>query len=231
MARPHLSSACVYQKAPRLQPARCPRADVLCGAQEKAKSVAELREELFKREAESKEKAKGLGAPGSVAESVASASDAPPRVITDKQDADDIVAADMDSSDEWAAPPPPSLASCASAPARMTCVGPPRRDSDDDEDETAELMKELERIKREREEDAAKKVAQERALEEEERQDAMLRGNPLMAGGAGFGVKRRWDDDVVFRNQARDEAKPKKQFINDTIRNDFHRKFLHKYVQ
>ncbi|KAJ1475545.1 Pre-mRNA-splicing factor Cwf15/Cwc15 [Baffinella frigidus] len=90
-------------------------------------------------------------------------------------------------------------------------------------------MKELERIKREREEDAAKKMAKDKARDEEERQDAMLRGNPLMGGA--FGVKRRWDDDVVFRNQAREDAPVKKQFINDTIRNDFHRKFLHKYVQ
>lgn len=41
----------------------------------------------------------------------------------------------------------------------------------------------------------------------------------------------RWDDDVVFKNQARGEAKTPKRFINDTIRNDFHRKFLQKYMK
>jgi protein CWC15 len=41
----------------------------------------------------------------------------------------------------------------------------------------------------------------------------------------------RWDDDVVFKNQARGEPKPAKRFINDTIRNDFHRKFLNKYMK
>lgn len=41
----------------------------------------------------------------------------------------------------------------------------------------------------------------------------------------------RWDDDVVFKNQARGELKPAKRFINDTIRNDFHRKFLNKYMK
>lgn len=41
----------------------------------------------------------------------------------------------------------------------------------------------------------------------------------------------RWDDDVVFKNQARGESKTPKRFINDTIRNDFHRKFLHKYMK
>ena len=31
--------------------------------------------------------------------------------------------------------------------------------------------------------------------------------------------------------QARGEGSGKKRFINDTIRNDFHRKFLNKYVK
>jgi protein CWC15 len=44
-------------------------------------------------------------------------------------------------------------------------------------------------------------------------------------------VKRRWNDDVVFRNQAKDEVNVKKRFINDTIRNDFHKSFLKKYVK
>jgi len=45
-----------------------------------------------------------------------------------------------------------------------------------------------------------------------------------------FTVKRRWDDDVIFKNQAR-EPDNKKRFINDTIRNDFHKKFLEKYIK
>jgi protein CWC15 len=44
-------------------------------------------------------------------------------------------------------------------------------------------------------------------------------------------MKRRWNDDVVFKNQARNEPEVKKRFINDTIRNDFHRRFLNKYIQ
>ena len=103
-------------------------------------------------------------------------------------------------------------------------------DSSDDEDETAALMQELERIKKEREEAAAKKEAESKARSDAERKDAMLRGNPLLGDG-GFGVKRRWDDDVVFRNQARTEPAQKKAFINDTIRNDFHKKFINKYVK
>ena len=94
------------------------------------------------------------------------------------------------------------------------CPAPPSPrqsgdDASDDEDETAELMRELERIKKEREEDAARKASEDKARTEAEKKDAMLRGNPLLAGG-GFSVKRRWDDDVVFRNQARTEPAAKK---------------------
>uniref|UniRef100_A0A803LQA5 Uncharacterized protein n=1 Tax=Chenopodium quinoa TaxID=63459 RepID=A0A803LQA5_CHEQI len=61
----------------------------------------------------------------------------------------------------------------------------------------------------------------------------LMRGNPLINVNAptNFNVKRRWDDDVVFKNQARGETKATKRFINDTIRSDFHRKFLHKYMK
>lgn len=41
----------------------------------------------------------------------------------------------------------------------------------------------------------------------------------------------RWDDDVVFKNQARGEKKARKRFINDVIRSDFHRRFLGKYIK
>ena len=45
-------------------------------------------------------------------------------------------------------------------------------------------------------------------------------------------MKRRWTEDTVFKNQARVLPKDKStKFINDTIRSDFHRKFLAKYIQ
>ncbi|GAU24495.1 hypothetical protein TSUD_156070 [Trifolium subterraneum] len=50
-------------------------------------------------------------------------------------------------------------------------------------------------------------------------------------GGSLVLTCEKWDDDVVFKNQARGETKLAKRFINDTIRNDFHRKFLHKYMK
>ncbi|GJY04306.1 armadillo repeat-containing kinesin-like protein 1 [Tanacetum coccineum] len=44
-------------------------------------------------------------------------------------------------------------------------------------------------------------------------------------------TKFTWDDDVVFKNQARGEAKALKHFINDTISSDFHRNFLQEYMK
>ena len=37
----------------------------------------------------------------------------------------------------------------------------------------------------------------------------------------------RWDDDVVFKNQARGtEDKKQKEFVNDLLRSDFHKRFM-----
>ncbi|KAK1278173.1 hypothetical protein QJS04_geneDACA007277 [Acorus gramineus] len=104
-------------------------------------------------------------------------------------------------------------------------------DDDDDEDDTEALLAELERIKKER---AEEKLRKDREKQEEElkvKEAELIRGNPLLNNPTSFSVKRRWDDDVVFKNQARGETKTPKRFINDTIRNDFHRKFLQKYMK
>ncbi|KAI9102744.1 Pre-mRNA-splicing factor Cwf15/Cwc15 [Phlyctochytrium arcticum] len=107
-------------------------------------------------------------------------------------------------------------------------------DSDDDEDDEAELLRELEKIRKERAEE--KERADRERLEEDERQreEEALTGNPLLEGNKGrdFSVKRRWDDDVVFKNQAKGiEDNPKQRFINDLLRSDFHRKFMGKYIK
>ncbi|TMW62771.1 hypothetical protein Poli38472_005389 [Pythium oligandrum] len=108
-------------------------------------------------------------------------------------------------------------------------------DSDsDDDDEEAELMRELEKIKKEREEERLRKEAEEREAAEKMAREEILQGNPLTQAASASGtakMKRRWNDDVVFKNQSRNEPEVKKRFINDTIRNDFHRRFLNKYVQ
>jgi protein CWC15 len=105
-------------------------------------------------------------------------------------------------------------------------------DDDDEEDETAALQRELEKIKKERAEVKAKEEAARAAEEEEQREIDVARGNPLLNKG-DFTMKRRWDDDVVFKNQARgtEDKNKKKEFINDMLRSDFHKKFMSKYVR
>ncbi|XP_019170786.1 PREDICTED: protein CWC15 homolog A-like [Ipomoea nil] len=100
-------------------------------------------------------------------------------------------------------------------------------EDDDNEDDMEALMAELDQIRKER----AEEKRQEQEVELKAKEGVLLRGNPLLNQPTSFNVKRRWDDDVVFKNQARGEAKVAKRFINDTIRNDFHRKFLHKYMK
>ncbi|GLT79538.1 hypothetical protein SLA2020_510230 [Shorea laevis] len=104
-------------------------------------------------------------------------------------------------------------------------------DDDDDEDDTEALLAELEQIKKERAEEQLHKERQQQEEELKAKEAELLRGNPLLNNPTSFNVKRRWDDDVVFKNQARGETKTPKRFINDTIRNDFHRKFLQKYMK
>ncbi|KAI9111029.1 hypothetical protein K1719_017904 [Acacia pycnantha] len=104
-------------------------------------------------------------------------------------------------------------------------------DDDDDEDDTEALLAELEQIKKERAEEKLRKERQQRDEELKVKEGELLRGNPLINNPTSFNVKRRWDDDVVFKNQARGETKMPKRFINDTIRSDFHRKFLQKYMK
>lgn len=99
-------------------------------------------------------------------------------------------------------------------------------------------MRELEKIKREREEERVRKEEAERKAAEQASRSEILEGNPLLqgaassrAGGGNAAMKRRWNDDVVFKNQSRNEPALQKRFINDTIRNDFHRRFLNQYIQ
>jgi protein CWC15 len=117
-------------------------------------------------------------------------------------------------------------------------------DDSDDEDETAELQRELEKIKRERAEKREQEVGlsfavfsipantiqeREKAAEEEAARDHDIAlGNPLLnPKKEDFNVKRRWDDDVIFKNQARGtDDKRKKEFVNDLLRSDFHKRFM-----
>ena len=104
---------------------------------------------------------------------------------------------------------------------------------DDDEDEEAELHRELAKIKAERAEAAAKEAAEKAKKEEDQREKDIALGNPLLNKSQDYGVKRRWDDDVVFKNQARgtEDRGKEKHFVNDLLRSDFHKRFMDRYVR
>ncbi|CED84387.1 Uncharacterized conserved protein [Phaffia rhodozyma] len=126
-------------------------------------------------------------------------------------------------------------------------------DSDDDsEDETAELLRELEKIKRERAEEKERQEAALQASEATDREAEIAMGNPLLnlaaalgqngdsdsvsnggSSASGFKVGRRWDDDLIFKNQAAgtEDKNKKKEFVNDLLRTDFHRKFMSKFIK
>ncbi|KAM0793675.1 hypothetical protein ACM66B_001104 [Microbotryomycetes sp. NB124-2] len=118
---------------------------------------------------------------------------------------------------------------------------------DDDEDETAELLRELEKIKRERAEEKERQERERLESEQVDREAEIAMGNPLLnleaalgrtpsgastttSASTSFGVKRRWDDDVIFKNQAVKDDKPKPAFVNDLLRTDFNRKFLKRFI-
>ena len=89
-------------------------------------------------------------------------------------------------------------------------------DSDDDsDDEDAELARQLAKSKRERAEKRQAEEAERAAAEQEAKERDIALGNPLL-NKQDFNMKRRWNDDVVFKNQARgtDEKGKKKEFVN-----------------
>lgn len=98
-------------------------------------------------------------------------------------------------------------------------------------------MAELNKIKRERMQENAKKEAEKAAEDEKIRMENILSGNPLLnytaaiPKGTNTKVKRRWNDDVVFKNCARTEAEKSDTFINDSLRSEFHKKFMEKYIK
>lgn len=111
-----------------------------------------------------------------------------------------------------------------------------RSDEEDSDDDTAALLAELNKIKRERMQENAKKEQEKQQQEEKIRMENILSGNPLLNYTAATQktnakVKRRWNDDVVFKNCARTEAEKSETFINDSLRSEFHKKFMEKYIK
>lgn len=80
---------------------------------------------------------------------------------------------------------------------------------------------------------------------QKDRDEEIASGNPLLnlqaalgqtpgttssttGSTATFAVKRRWDDDLIFKNQAAglDDKSKKGEFVNDLLRSEFHKKFM-----
>jgi len=105
---------------------------------------------------------------------------------------------------------------------------------DDSDDDEAELYRELQKIKEKRAVEAAESEALKSAEEDQINRESYMTGNPLINQGAGaatnFGIEKRWDDDVVFKNCARND-KEDVGFVNDTLRSQFHRRFMSKYLK
>lgn len=117
----------------------------------------------------------------------------------------------------------------------------------EEEDDTAELLRELEKIKRERAEEKSRQEAQQTAQHVADREAQIATANPLLNLAAALGqdstginttapgtfsVKRRWDDDLIFKNQAMSSRKNEGgRFVNDLLRTEFHKKFMTKFIK
>ncbi|KAH7883343.1 Cwf15 Cwc15 cell cycle control protein [Phlebopus sp. FC_14] len=116
---------------------------------------------------------------------------------------------------------------------------------DEDEDDTDELLRELEKIKRERAEEKARQEREQSASQAAAREVDIATSNPLLNLAAALGqnpgvnttvpgtfsVKRRWDDDLIFKNQAMNQKDKSGQFVNDLLRTEFHKKFMAKFIK
>ena len=113
-------------------------------------------------------------------------------------------------------------------------------DEDDSEDEE-ELWREFEKMKKEKEAEKARKEQEKIEQLKQQEEEEIITGNPLLAShlnseysdkaSNAYSLKKKWYEETVFKNQAKDLKGDKKRFINDTVRNDFHRKFMGKYLQ
>jgi hypothetical protein len=129
--------------------------------------------------------------------------------------------------------------------------------SEDEEDDEESLLQELAKIRAEREQQriAEQKAAQEQAAAKAEEEARLAQANPLLRDKfasnknssnsnsstndhsnnltSSFGVKRRWDSDLIFSGQQSGDVRGlnrKDRFINDTIRSDHHKQFMKRII-
>ena len=97
-----------------------------------------------------------------------------------------------------------------------------------DSDDEDELLMEYERLKKEREEKENREKEQIYENLTSKQEEEILKGNPIL--DSSYSLKKRWYEETPFRNQSLTEPKDKKRFINDTVRSDFHKSFLKKFI-
>jgi len=106
-------------------------------------------------------------------------------------------------------------------------------EDEDDEDDTEALLRELEKVKQERREQQERQEQSAKTQQQLSREEEIARGNPLLnleralhgdkiptASEPLDAPQERWDDDLIFRNQAMndDNALSKRGFVNDLTR-------------
>lgn len=102
-------------------------------------------------------------------------------------------------------------------------------EEEESEDEEEMLLRELARIKEERAIAEARKKAEEDVRNLRIKEEEAVNANPLMGSSASL-LKRQWFQDTVFSNTTTSQPRAKKAHVNDPIRNEFHKKFLNKYI-
>ncbi|KIM21370.1 hypothetical protein M408DRAFT_333503 [Serendipita vermifera MAFF 305830] len=201
----------------------------------------DLKAQLLKAEEEARaKKRKAAGLPAEEDSSMGEIEDRNPDEIKRRKLLQDI-ALDKDDDDEEDGDQP------SGQDTHMSAKDDSDEEDDEDEeeeDETAELLRELEKIKRERAEEQARKEREADAANAAVREAEIASANPLMnlqaalgqssssSNAGSFAVKKRWDDDLIFKNQANGQSdKPNGQFVNDLLRTEFHKKFMQKFIK
>lgn len=92
-----------------------------------------------------------------------------------------------------------------------------------DSDDEAELLRELEKIKKEKAEAQLRK-------QQKEKEESAINSNPLL--NPNKPIRKNWRQDKVFNYKNNSEKKKTDDdYVNDLLRSDFHQKFMNKYVK
>ncbi len=95
------------------------------------------------------------------------------------------------------------------------------------------MLREYAKIKKEREEEQRRRELEKMEEIKKKQLEEILTANPLLNQEQQqdmYSLKKRWYEETVFKNQSRTAPKEKKRFINDTVRSDFHRRFINRFI-